>query len=108
VRSAASFFKLIEDGRLIDPHYSSVAKKFLERISTSKFLKGIQLVCPNVNWFGKTGTYNGNLSEVALIEGPGYAFILAFLISGHRENDVFEYLGKAATSFVCEQQLGRW
>lgn len=99
-RAGASFLLQMQRGNLINSNCSQLAKGFLEKISTSKFLKGILQSDNQVNWFGKTGTFNGNLSEVTLIEGNGYSYILSFLISSHRDNEVFEYLGEKVNSYL--------
>lgn len=100
VRAGASFLLKMVQGRLIDQKYSDIAKNFLKQISTSKFAKSLLACDPEAIWYGKTGTYNGHLAEVSLVEGPGYRFILALQLSNHRSNDVFEYMAQKVTNFV--------
>lgn len=100
VRAGASFLLKMEQGHLIDRKYSDIAKNFLKQISTSKFAKGLLACDSEAIWYGKTGTYNGHLAEVSLVEGPGYRFILALQLSNHRSNDVFEYMAQKVTNFV--------
>jgi len=100
VRAGASFLLKMVQGRLIDRKYSDIAKDFLRQISTSKFAKGLLTSDPEAIWYGKTGTYNGHLAEVSLVEGCEYRFILAVQLSNHRSNDVFEYVAQKVVNFV--------
>lgn len=104
VRGGASFLLLMQNGQLVDAESSTIAKNYLKQISTSKFMPGIEEDDPNVIWYGKTGTYQGFTSEVILIEGADYRYILALQLADYRSNDVFEYIGKAANAYIRQNR----
>lgn len=99
-RSSATFLLQMEKGQLVDPAHSAIAKDFLHGFSMSKFLPGVMQSDPQAEWYGKTGNYEGFQSEILLIEGKGYRYLLTLQLSEYTGQGAFAYVGKNVNALI--------
>jgi beta-lactamase class A len=99
----ARFFVLLEQGRLVNPHYSAEIKDILSKPAIHhKFVKGLESKGEHIEIYRKSGTWTEWHSDAALVEHNGKKYVAVALMHDAQGGDILPKLIVKLDSLICD------
>lgn len=98
----ARFFLMMDEGRLVSPHFSAEIKEILSEPGIHhKFVKGLDGK-PGYRIYRKSGTWRQWHSDAALVEAGGKKYIAVALVEDGRGGEILPRLIRRLDDIVCQ------